>query len=95
MKYQHLTTPPDIIIEQFTSQRNKQKVESTRYISTKNVREIQHIVKTKHNIDIYIGSVHSLRPFYIQPPSEREKESCLCKFCLNLRLKFNELQRHL
>ena len=27
----------------------------------------------------------------MQKPAEREKESCLCKFCLNFRLRFNEL----
>ena len=27
----------------------------------------------------------------MQKPAEREKESCLYKFCLNFRLRFNEL----
>ena len=37
----------------------------------------------------------NLKPFYIENPYEIEKESCLCKFCLNLRLKFDAVQKHL
>ena len=36
------------------------------------------------------GTIIDQEPFYVQKLAEREKESCLCKFCLNLHLRFNE-----
>ena len=95
LKYEQLKTPSENIIEYYTSKRNQQKVKSTRYIATKTVREIQHTLETKHDLHFSLGIICSLKPFYIVPPSEREKESCLCKFCLNLHLKFDALQKHL
>ena len=83
------------MIEPFISKRNQELLRSTRRIFTKTVHQLHGIVKNKTGIDISIGSILNLKPFYINKPSEREKESCMCKFCLNLRLKFNELQKQL
>ena len=35
------------------------------------------------------------RPFYVQTAMEREKATCLCKVCLNFRLKYKALTKHL
>ena len=42
-----------------------------------------------------MGSISKLKPFYVQTATEQEKESCLCKFCLNCRLNFKALVKHL
>ena len=92
LQHQNLKRPADILIEHYTSKRSQEMVKSTCYISTKTVCEFQNIIQSKCGFHVSIGTVLSLRPFYIVPPTEHEKESCLCKFCLNLCLKFTELQ---
>ena len=58
------------------------------------IREFHSIVKARTG-DFSLGTMFNLKPFYIEKPTEREKESCLCIFCLNLRLRFNTLQNQL
>ena len=70
-------------------------VKCTQYISTKTLRKIKDAIELKHGFHVSLGMMLSLRPFYVLPPTEREKASCLCKFCLNLWLKFKELMKHL
>ena len=36
------------------------------------------------NIQCSLNTFIKFKPFYVFPPSEREKESCLCKKCLNI-----------
>ena len=83
------------MVESYVSKRSQEIVETTRRIYTKTIRQIHQIVKNRSGVDILIGSVYNFKPFYIEKPTEREKESCLCVFCLNIRLRFNELQKHL
>ena len=90
-----LSVPDDIVLEEFLSKRNQRMVKSTRRVFTKTVRQLRTIVEAKIGNRISTGSVWKNKPFYVISPSEREKASCLCKFCLNLRLKFDELQTHL
>ena len=35
----------------------------------------------------------NIKPFYIHSATEREKEACLCKVCLNTQLKFDGLMK--
>ena len=93
-KYEHLELPRDIEIKSFISKRNQPMFKCTRRIYTKTMRQIHEIVKSKTGRDLSYGSVYNLTPFYTEKPREREKESCLCIFCLNLCLRFNELIRH-
>ena len=90
-KYRDLKAPDDIELEFFKNKRNQRMVRSTRRIATKTVREIKK--KIEHNVSI--GFIINLKPFYVQNPTEREKASCLCKACLNLRIRFNELKKHM
>ena len=50
--------------------------------------QMEAIVKKKTGTYVCCGSVFNLEPFYIEEPSEREKESCFCIFCGKLRLRF-------
>ena len=93
--YVCVSEPNDIELEFFLSKRNKDMVKTTRRISTKTCREMKEILKSMYNVDVSLGSVMNLQPFYVQTATEREKESCLCKFCLNIGLKYNVLLKHL
>ena len=92
-KYDLLNLPSYIKLEFATSKRKQEIVRSTRRIATKTFREMQEILKSKFEIDVSLGTIINLRPFYVQPASEREKESCLCKVCLNIRLKYQALMK--
>ena len=94
-KFGGLVTPDDILIEEFVSKRKQDMVSSTRRIATKTFREMEDILKIKCNMDVSLGSISNLKPYYVQTATEREKESCLCKFCLNCRLKFKALTKFL
>ena len=93
--YNSLKVPSFVELEVFTSKRNVEMIRTTRRISTKTCREIQELISKTHNVNISLGSVLNLRPFYVQKPTEREKESCLCKFCLNIRLEYTALSNSL
>ena len=64
-------------------------VKSTRRIATKTGHQ------TKAKLEQSARTVLYYKPFYVQKSSEQEKESCLCKFCLNMCLRFNELNNSL
>ena len=67
-------------------------VRSTRRISTKTGHQIRaKLLQVGYHVSY--GTVLNYKPFYVQKPCEREKESCLCKFCLNLRLRYNEMNK--
>ena len=87
-------TFPDINVEYF-NKRNNEMVRITRHISTKTVREMRELIFSKLGFYVSIGSFLASKPFYILNPTEREKQSCMCLLCLNLRLRFEELQKHL
>lgn len=93
--YTDLVIPNDIVFEEAVSKRGISIVKTTKRIATKTVRQIKNELKTKHEVDLAIGSIVKFKPFYITSPSEREKESCLCKFCLNIRLRFTVYMRAL
>ena len=93
-KFGSLQTPSDIVIEYHTK-RNKEMAQSTRRIATKTYREMKDILRNKHNINVSLGSITKFKPFYIQTATEREKECCLCRFCLNIRLMFKAVLKHL
>ena len=64
-------------------------VKSTRRIATKTGHQI------KAKLEQSARTVLCYKPFYVQKSAEQEKESCLCKFCLNMCLRFNELNNSL
>ena len=89
-KYKDLRLRSDAEIEFYTSKRRPHMVRSTRRISTKTGCQIQ-IKLAEIGFEVSYGTIINLKSFYVQKPAEREKESCLCKFCLNLHLHLNKL----
>ena len=71
-------------------------VKFTKRVSTATIREMLDAVNAIEGCALVsIGAFLKYKPFFVVPPSEREKESCLCKFCLNTRLLFRPLLKHL
>ena len=72
------------------NKRGKRMVRSTRYIATKTGHQIKaKLEQSCHSVSY--GTILNFKPFYVQKACEHEKQSCLCKFCLNLHLKYNEM----
>ena len=94
-KYGTLTCPDNIEVECFVSKRNQDMVRSIRHIAIKTCRDLKEILKKKHDVIVSKGSIMKYRPFYVQTATEREKATCLCKVCLNFRLKYKALTKHL
>ena len=88
-KFSDLLMPNECNLEHFVSNRNQKMIKCTKRIATKTVREIWNEVRTLMKRNVASGSIFNNMPFYIEKPTEREKESCLCKFCHNLRLRFD------
>lgn len=65
-------------------------VRSTRCILTKTGCQIE-VKLAQTSFEVSYGTIINLKPFSVQKPTESKKESCLCKFSLNLGLPFNEL----
>ena len=74
-------------------ERNTVYFQSTHRVLTCTNRKITEIIKEKHGITLPIGTVWCYKPFYITSPSEKEKQLCLCKLCLNKRLLFKALSK--
>ena len=73
------------------SRRNKPVVEATRYVATRNTREIKKNIFMKYQETISYGFIIFYKPFYIGVLTEREKILCMYGFCLNLHFKFMSL----
>ena len=82
----------DINIEEVRSKRNILYVSAKRLIATCTVRTIHEKVKAS-GISVSLGTVLSLKPFFIGYPTERELSLCLCKLCLNVRLMHEALMK--
>ena len=94
-KFGHFEFPGDIVIEEFTTKRNQLMVRTTRRIAIKTFKEMKAMLKVKHNMDVSTGSIFKYKPYFVQTATEREKECCLCKVCLNIRLKYRALVHYL
>ena len=92
--FNDITLPDDIKIESIVNKGGQKMYRSTRYIATKTGHQIRNKL-LQGGLNVSYGTVLKYKPFYVQKGCEREKQSCLCKFCLNLRLRYNELLKNL
>ena len=75
-RYKDLVPPEGIEIEYFMNKRGQRMVRSTRRISTKTGHQIRaKLLQVGYHVSY--GTVLNYKPFYVQKPCEREKESCL------------------
>ena len=62
-------------------------MKSERMMYTKTIRKMHtDFVASRDNIQCSLSTFFRNKPFYITPPSEREKESSLCIKCQNVHL---------
>ena len=52
------------------------------------------IIKEKHGLLLPIGTIWCYKSFYVTNSTEKEKQLCLCKLCLNERLLFQVLHKY-
>ena len=75
------------------NKRNAEIAQAPRYICHMTTSEILKVLEDKHGSKFCRGSVHNLRPFFVENPTDREKLECLCTVCCNIRLLFQAVQR--
>ena len=90
-EYKHLTSIEDENLEEkkvILKKTGTVKIYVTahRRIYTKPVRQLYRDFSDKTDIHCSFSTFNKYIPFYIGPPSEREKESCLCIKCQNAHL---------
>ena len=91
-EYKHMRSLADKNISQqdvtFKKTGNtKMHMTAHRRIYSRPLREMHQLFPTKYkddNIQCSLSTFIKFKPFYVFPPSEREKESCLCKKCPNI-----------
>ena len=65
----------------------KSYVKAQRHIYSEPFRKLYHVfLQTDADQKWHLASFYKYKPFYITPPTEREKESCLCIKCQNINL---------
>ena len=74
--------------------RGREKFEAHRYIYTSPIRKLHKDFIAQYG-EVSLGTFYKLKPFYLQTPTEREKESCLCITCLKVDCIYEPLKQHL
>ena len=74
--------------------RNREIVMFTKRPCICTIKEVYQSL-LKDGLNISYGTSLQYKPFFVVSPTEREKESCLCKFCLNTRLLYRPILKHL
>ena len=87
---QEIIEHKDIKIETMMK-RNRAVYVSNRRIATCTIRAVQKKLKEEEGIDVSIGKLLALKPFFITHPTDKELALCLCKLCLNCRLLLDVL----
>ena len=67
---------------------------ASRRVATCTIRKLRSKIMSEKGINISIGLLSYLKPFYITSPLDKEKVICMCKLCRSFCLKFNPLMTH-
>ena len=74
---------------------SKSYMKSQRMIYTKKIRKMHtDVVASRDNIQCSLSTFLRYKAFYITPPSETEKESCICMKCQNVHLLLQEIKTY-
>lgn len=77
------------VIKEETNNRGVKLFTAIRKVMTCTIRKIQVKLFEKYSMNVSIGKIFNLKPFFMSFPTEKEKKLCMCKLCLNLRMKFH------
>ena len=68
---------------------------ATKQARTCTVRHMKTLVKDKCGYDTSLGKLNFLKPFFVTNAAEKERVLCMCKHCLNIRLKLDVIMSHI
>lgn len=74
--------------------RNVPVYKAMRRITTMTFQMMKARMEKQHGFKVSIGMLAKCKPFFCQPPTEKEKSLCLCKICLNARQLFDALKSY-
>ena len=77
------------VIKEETNNRGIKSFTAIRKVMTCTIRKIQVKLFEKYSMNVSIGKIFNLKAFFMSFPTEKEKKLCMCKLCLNLRMKFH------
>ena len=77
------------VIKEETNKRGVELFTATTKVMTCTIRKLQVKLFENYNINVSIGTIFISKQFFISFPTEKEKMLCMCKLCLNLRMKFD------
>ena len=83
-------TDENIKIEKRANRTGSIQYIANRMILTATIRELQDKL-CKNDINVSIGRILSLKPFFIKYATEKEMALCLCKLCLNTKMMYDAL----
>ena len=81
----------DVVIEEKVAKRGRKYLHANKMIITCTTRSIQKQL-TDIGVDVSLGKIISLRPFFVMVASEKEISLCLCMLCLNVRMMYSHLE---
>ena len=68
---------------------------ATKRVVTCTVKHMKTLVNVKCGYDISLGELNFLKLFFVTNATEKERVLCMCKCCLNMRLKFDVIMSHI
>ena len=80
----------NIKIEERANTRGSIQYIVNRMILAATIRELQDKL-IKNDINVYIGKMVSIKPFFIMYATEKEMALCICKLCLNAKMIYDAL----
>ena len=82
----------EVVVEEKINKRGKNVMTANKFIATLIVRAIQEKLRL-NNIDMSIDTIISSKPFFVNYAIKKEMALCLCKVCLNTRLRFEAVMK--
>ena len=82
----------EVVVVEKINKTGKKAITAHKFIATLTVHAIQEKLRF-NNIDVSIGTIISLKPFFVNYAAEKEMALCLCKICLNTRLLFKAVMK--
>ena len=71
------------------------RIKGDRRVYVESIRALHHKFLKSQKFHVKIGIFYSLKPFYINKPTVRELESCLCATCLNIHELYRVIRQYL
>ena len=81
-----------VVVEEKINKRGKKVMTANKFTATLIVCAIQGKLRL-NNIDVSIGTIIPLKPFFVNYPTKKEMALCFCKICLNTRLLFKAVMK--